>query len=78
MGDERIRNHLELLVISIPVGAPGPATCTPGSLIEYEDGRWQLWIAGVEEPVRGDSPGSGGREAVALLLRVLGPSRSNS
>jgi hypothetical protein len=69
MDGERIRMRLELTVVAHPAGSPGPARTIPGQLIEYEDGRWLLWLAGAG-PVRGDRA-EGGREAVALLLGAL-------
>jgi hypothetical protein len=69
MDGERIRMSLELTVVVHSADDSGPARAIPGRLIEYEDGRWLLWLAGAG-PVRGDRA-EGGREAVALLLGAL-------
>jgi hypothetical protein len=69
-GNGRVRHDLRLVVVGWSSTNPRePAQPIPGRLVALEDGRWRLFIDGAD-PISGDEH-PGGREAAALLLRLL-------
>lgn len=64
--DGRIRQRVTLRVVGWPQDTPQGAGCVPGELVEWEDGRWALWLSGARV-AHGDRHDGARALAVALL-----------
>lgn len=71
MDRHNIRQEVALVVVGWPRDDAGHARALPGTLTEWIDGRWLLFLEGVGS-FHGDQ-GEGGREAVAALLHFFAP-----